>query len=58
MSPKRKFFYDDVANYAKMNEVYQSYFPKDYPARSTAVTGLVVPNMLAEMECIAYSPRA
>ena len=51
-------FLDDVANYAKMNEVYQSYFPKDYPARSTAVTGLVVPNMLAEMECIPYSPQA
>lgn len=51
-------FLGNVADYAKMNEVYRSYFPKDMPARSTAVTGLVIPNMLIEMECIAYSPQA
>jgi len=49
-------FLGNVDDFAKMNEVYQRYFPKDYPARSTAVTGLVVPNMLIEMECIAYCP--
>lgn len=49
-------FLGSVTDYAKMNEVYQSYFPKDQPARSTAITGLVIPNMLIEMECIAYSP--
>lgn len=49
-------FLGNVNDYAKMNEVYQSYFPKDYPARSTAVTGLVIPNMLIEIECIAYCP--
>ena len=43
-------------DFAKMNEVYQSYFTKDQPARSTIITGLVLPNMLIEMECIAYSP--
>jgi 2-iminobutanoate/2-iminopropanoate deaminase len=51
-------FLGSVADYAKMNEVYRSYFPKDLPARSTAVTGLVIPNMLIEVECIAYSPRS
>ena len=51
-------FLGDVADYPKMNEVYQSYFPTDRPARSTAVTGLVIPNMLIEMECIAHSPRS
>ena len=50
-------FLGSVTDYAKMNEVYQSYFPKDQPARSTAITGLAIPNMLIEMECIAYSPR-
>lgn len=50
-------FLGDVAHFAKMNEVYQTYFPEDYPARSTAVTGLVVPTMLVEMECIAYCPQ-
>jgi 2-iminobutanoate/2-iminopropanoate deaminase len=49
-------FLGNVVDYAKMNEVYQIYFPKDPPARSTAITGLVIPNMLIEMECIAYSP--
>ena len=51
---KVTIFLGNVANYAKMNEVYQSYFSKDLPARSTAVTGLVIPNMLIEMECVAY----
>ena len=50
-------FLGSVTDYAKMNEVYQSYFPKDQPARSTAITGLAIPTMLIEMECIAYSPR-
>jgi len=49
-------FLGNVANFAKMNKVYQSYFPKELPARSTAVTGLVIPEMLIEMECIAYCP--
>ncbi|MBN2186265.1 MAG: RidA family protein [Dehalococcoidia bacterium] len=42
-------------HFSQMNEVYQSYFPKDYPARSALVTGLVIPSMLVEIECIAYS---
>lgn len=43
-------------DFAKMNEVYQSYFTKDRPARSTVIAGLAHPSMLIEMECIAYSP--
>lgn len=50
-------FLGNVNDYTKMNEVYQTYFRKDLPARSAAVTGLVIPNMLIEMECVAYSPR-
>jgi 2-iminobutanoate/2-iminopropanoate deaminase len=50
-------FLNNADHFAQMNEVYQSYFPKDYPARSTVVTGPVVPNMLIEIECIAYSIR-
>jgi len=49
-------FLRDASYFAPMNEVYRSYFPKDHPARSAVVTGLVVPNMLVEIECIAYSP--
>ncbi|GAI62250.1 unnamed protein product, partial [marine sediment metagenome] len=47
----------NVTDYIKMNEVYKGYFSKDQPARSTAVTGLVIPNMLIEVECIAYLPQ-
>jgi 2-iminobutanoate/2-iminopropanoate deaminase len=43
-------------DFVKMNEVYQSYFTGDLPARSTVVTGLVIPGMLIEMECVAYCP--
>lgn len=54
---KVTIFLGNKADFVKMNEVYQSYFQEDLPARSTAVTGLVVPNMLIEMECIAYCPE-
>ena len=49
-------FLANVDDFAKMNEVYRSHFPKDLPARSTAITGLVRADMLVEMECIAYKP--
>jgi 2-iminobutanoate/2-iminopropanoate deaminase len=48
-------FLRNEKDFATMNEVYQSYFTKDHPARSTIITGLAMPNMLIEMECIAYS---
>jgi 2-iminobutanoate/2-iminopropanoate deaminase len=47
-------FLRNASDFAQMNEVYQSYFQKDFPARSTVVTGLVTPGMLVEIECIAY----
>ena len=54
---KVTIFLRNEKDFAKMNEVYQSYFTKDKPARSTAITGLALPNMLVETECIAYSPK-
>ena len=48
-------FLGNAGHFAQMNEAYQSYFPKDYPARSTIVTSMAIPNMLVEIECIAYS---
>jgi 2-iminobutanoate/2-iminopropanoate deaminase len=53
---KTTVFITDVADFAKMNEVYQTYFPKDRPARSTIVTGLVNAAMVVEIEFIAYCP--
>jgi len=53
---KATVFLTDVANYGKMNEVYRSYFAKDLPARSTVIAGLARPDLLIEIECIAYKP--
>ena len=49
-------FLTSSSNFAKMNEVYRSYFVKDLPARSTIITGLAAPELLIEIECIAYKP--
>jgi reactive intermediate/imine deaminase len=47
-------FLTDVKDFAAMNQVYREFFPTDPPARSTvAVAGLVVPNAVIEIECIA-----
>jgi len=39
-----------------MNDVYIKYFPVDRPVRTTVVTELVNPDMLIEIECVAYKP--
>ena len=49
-------FLRNADDFVKMNEVYQSFFAEEQPARSTVVTGLIRPNMLIEVECIAYCP--
>jgi len=49
-------FLINADDFAKMNEVYEQYFPNDYPARATLIVGLALPQMLIEMECIAYCP--
>jgi enamine deaminase RidA (YjgF/YER057c/UK114 family) len=43
----------NAQDFPKMNEVYRTFFPKDPPARSTIVTGPVLPEMLVEIECMA-----
>ena len=40
-------------NFAAMNEVYRTYWPKDPPVRTTIVSDLVVPNGLVEMSVVA-----
>jgi len=46
-------FLRNTQDFSKMNEVYRTFFPKDLPARSTIVTGLVLPEILVEIECTA-----
>jgi len=43
----------NAQDFPKMNEVYRTFFPKDPPARTTLVTGMVLPKLLIEIECIA-----
>ncbi len=42
----------DLANFAKMNEIYRRYFTEPYPARATVGTQLLG-GMGIEVECIA-----
>jgi len=49
-------FLTKAEDWSRMNEAYKEYFPIDRPARSAVVTGLIRPEMLVEMESIAYKP--
>lgn len=49
-------FLRNAEDFPVMNAIYQGYFTKDKPARSTVMTGLALPGMLVEIECIAYAP--
>ena len=53
---KTTVFLRNADDFHRMNEVYQSFFQRNQPARSTVVTGMVMPRMLVEIECIAYHP--
>ena len=46
-------FLVNIADYAKMNEVYASYFPKDPPARSTVAGSGLALGARVEIECLA-----
>ncbi len=46
-------FLADIANYQAMNEVYQTYFPSDPPARSTVAGSGLALGATVEIECIA-----
>ena len=46
-------FLKNAEDFSKMNEVYRTFFPKDPPARSTVIAGLLLPQMLIEIECMA-----
>jgi 2-iminobutanoate/2-iminopropanoate deaminase len=48
----------DTKNFAAFNEVYREYFKEgNYPARATTVAGLVNPELLVELECVAELAR-
>jgi len=48
-------FLVDIKDYAKMNEVYATYFPKDPPARSTVAGSGLALGARVEIECLAVA---
>jgi 2-iminobutanoate/2-iminopropanoate deaminase len=48
-------FLADLNDFAIMNEVYQQYVTKPYPARTTV--GCQLSNILIEVDCIAVVPE-
>lgn len=46
-------FLRDINDYAAMNAVYATYFPKDPPARSTVAGSGLALNARVEIECMA-----
>jgi aminoacrylate peracid reductase len=46
----------DLGNFAAMNEVYRSFFQRDFPARATVQSGLVAPDGLVEIMVTAVRP--
>lgn len=53
---KVNVFLKKASDFQGMNEVYRTFFPETPPARSTIVTDLLFPDMLVEIEAVAYSP--
>ena len=50
---KATVFLRNAQDFPKMNEVYRTFFPKEPPARTAIITGLLSPEILVEVECIA-----
>ena len=48
-------FLRNERDFSKMNKIYESYFREDEPVRSTIIAALALPNILIEIDCIAYS---
>jgi 2-iminobutanoate/2-iminopropanoate deaminase len=51
-------FLRDITDYAAMNAVYASYFPKDPPARSAMAASGLVRGAAVEIECLALAGSA
>ena len=54
---KVSVFLEDLADFAEMNDVYQQFVSKPYPARTTVQAGLAG-DMLIEVDCIALVDEA
>ena len=50
---KTTVYLSDMANFAKMNEVYQEFFTGDFPARSAFQVARLPKDALVEIEAVA-----
>lgn len=50
---KTTVFVADLADFAKVNAIYESFFSGDYPARSCVQVAALPKGALVEIECIA-----
>lgn len=51
---KTTVYLADMNDFAAMNEVYNKYFSKPYPARSAVAVKTLPKNALVEIEAVAY----
>ena len=51
---KTTVFIKNMDDFAKVNEIYKSYFGEEYPARSCVQVAKLPLGGLVEVECIAY----
>ena len=51
---KCNVYLKDIADFQAMNAVFARYFPNDPPARTTVQAHLAEPEMLVEIEAVAY----
>jgi 2-iminobutanoate/2-iminopropanoate deaminase len=54
---KCSVFISDGRDFAAMNEVYEEFFGKAKPARTTIESKFANPKMKVEIDCIAYKPK-
>ena len=48
----------DTGLFSRYNAVYARRFPKPYPVRTTVGSNIqIVPGLMVEIDCIAYSPK-
>ncbi|MDQ1147402.1 2-iminobutanoate/2-iminopropanoate deaminase [Bacillus sp. SORGH_AS 510] len=55
---KTTVFIKDMNTFTQINEVYQSYFTENYPARSAVEVARLPKDALVEIEVIASIPRS
>ncbi len=51
---KLQAFITDAAHYAAYSAVRKEYFPKDPPASTAVISGLLIPDALLEIDVVAY----